>query len=90
MQQVATAIMEDTQDLLGDLHRVTLRLSLRYRMCMFTPDSHDLGVGLRNVAERLRTRFLQEIFLAGPIAPGRYRVSIDLPWRLAGKRLLLQ
>jgi len=42
-----------------------------------------MGVGLRNVAERLRARFQEEgLFSSGPIAPGRYRASIDLPWRL--------
>ncbi|MBR0781070.1 histidine kinase [Bradyrhizobium iriomotense] len=43
-----------------------------------------MGVGLRNVAERLRARFQEEgSFSSGPAAPGRYRASIDLPWRLA-------
>ncbi|MFG1343847.1 histidine kinase [Xanthobacter autotrophicus DSM 431] len=43
-----------------------------------------MGVGLRNVAERLRKRFADESgFSSGPVAPGRFRVSIDLPWRLA-------
>lgn len=43
-----------------------------------------MGVGLRNVAERLRTRFADNSgFSSGEVAPGRYRVAIDLPWRLA-------
>ena len=43
-----------------------------------------MGVGLRNVAERLRLRFQHEgRFLSGPVTPGRYRAFIDLPWRLA-------
>ena len=43
-----------------------------------------MGVGLKNVAERLRARFQNDgQFSSGPIAPGRYRASIDLPWRLA-------
>lgn len=43
-----------------------------------------MGVGLKNVADRLRARFQEEgKFSSGPIAPGRYRASIDLPWRLA-------
>lgn len=43
-----------------------------------------MGVGLKNVAERLRARFREEgLFSSGPVAPGRYRASIDLPWRLA-------
>ncbi len=42
-----------------------------------------LGVGLRNVEERLYTRFGEEgQFAAGPVAPGRYRVTLGLPWRL--------
>ena len=43
-----------------------------------------MGVGLHNVAERLRVRFQEDGHLsAGPAAPGRYRVTIDLPWRVA-------
>lgn len=43
-----------------------------------------MGVGLRNVAERLRTRFADNSgFSSGEVRPGRYRVAIDLPWRLA-------
>lgn len=43
-----------------------------------------MGVGLRNVAERLHARFQGDSeFSSGPVAPGRYRASIDLPWRLA-------
>lgn len=43
-----------------------------------------MGVGLRNVAERLRVRFQDEgLFKSGPIAPGRYRASINLPWMIA-------
>jgi len=43
-----------------------------------------LGVGLRNVAERLHTCFGEEgLFSAGPIAPGRYRATLGLPWRPA-------
>lgn len=43
-----------------------------------------MGVGLRNVAERLRTRFGEDgRFSAGFVAPGRYRAAIDLPWRPA-------
>ena len=43
-----------------------------------------MGVGLRNVAERLRVRFKGDSqFSSGPVAPGRYRASIHLPWRLA-------
>ncbi|MDP2226770.1 MAG: histidine kinase [Moraxellaceae bacterium] len=43
-----------------------------------------MGVGLRNVAERLRLRFqANSHLLSGPVGPGRYRAFIDLPWRLA-------
>ena len=43
-----------------------------------------MGVGLRNVAERLKARFEGDgQFSSGPVAPGRYRASIHLPWRLA-------
>ncbi len=43
-----------------------------------------MGLGLRNVAERLHLRFQENgRFLSGPVAPGRYRAFIDLPWRLA-------
>lgn len=48
------------------------------------PAPQGMGVGLHNVAERLRTRFQGDsTFMSGSVAPGRYRVSIDLPWRLA-------
>lgn len=43
-----------------------------------------MGVGLRNVEERLRARFQEDAhFSAGCISPGRYRVAMDLPWRQA-------
>lgn len=43
-----------------------------------------MGGGLRNVAERLHARFQGNgQFSSGPIALGRCRASIDLPWRLA-------
>jgi two-component system, LytTR family, sensor kinase len=42
-----------------------------------------MGVGLRNVAERLHVRFQENShFSSGPVALGRYRVSIQLPWVL--------
>lgn len=41
-----------------------------------------MGIGLRNVAERLRVRFQgNSQFSSGVIKPGRYRAHIDLPWR---------
>jgi len=40
-----------------------------------------MGVGLRNVADRLRAAFDREGLLsAGPVAPGRYRVFLSIPW----------
>lgn len=43
-----------------------------------------MGIGLRNVAERLYARFRDDgEFTSGPTAPGRYRASITLPLRLA-------
>jgi signal transduction histidine kinase len=46
--------------------------------------SPGMGLGLKNVAERLRARFEEDgRFSSGPVTPGRYRASIDLPWRLA-------
>ncbi len=41
-----------------------------------------MGVGLRNVRERLRARFQTEAtFTAGPGAMGTYRATLDMPWR---------
>lgn len=41
-----------------------------------------MGVGLRNVEERLRARFQEDAhFSSGGISPGRYRVAMELPWR---------
>lgn len=46
--------------------------------------SPGTGLGLRNVAERLRTRFQEEGLLrSGLIDAGRFRVSIEMPWRTA-------
>ncbi|NJD34776.1 MAG: sensor histidine kinase [Betaproteobacteria bacterium] len=43
-----------------------------------------MGIGLRNVADRLRARFQDDgRFTSGPIARDCYRASIDLPWRTA-------
>ncbi|MGY6275218.1 sensor histidine kinase [Methylomonas sp. MgM2] len=43
-----------------------------------------MGVGLRNIEERLRARFQEEAhFSSGCISPGRYRVAMNLPWRHA-------
>ena len=40
-----------------------------------------MGVGLRNVAERLRARFGgRGALVCGEAAPGRFRAAIDLPW----------
>lgn len=48
------------------------------------PKPAGIGVGLRNVAERLQARFQDDgRFSSGPVRPGRYRASLDLPWRIA-------
>jgi len=40
------------------------------------------GVGLRNVSERLHARFQERgVFRFGPIDGGRFRASLELPWR---------
>lgn len=42
-----------------------------------------MGVGLKNVAERLRLRFQgHSRFSSGEISPGRYQAEINLPWRI--------
>lgn len=70
-------------------HRKADRLHLCVENDMPRQAPHDarppgMGMGLRNVAERLRTRFRgNSQFSSGPVAEGRYRVSIELPWRLA-------
>jgi hypothetical protein len=49
-----------------------------------TTKAPGLGVGLKNVAERLHTRFGKDgQFSAGLISPGRYRAVLELPLRLA-------
>lgn len=46
------------------------------------PKPVGMGVGLKNVAGRLRARFQNDWrFSAGPAAPGVYRAALDLPWR---------
>ncbi len=43
-----------------------------------------MGVGLRNVEQRLRARFEEDARItSGRTSAGRYRVSLDLPWRQA-------
>lgn len=47
------------------------------------PNSAGMGIGLCNVAERLRARFQENALISsGVICPGRYRTSINLPLRL--------
>ncbi|MBN9548818.1 MAG: histidine kinase, partial [Alphaproteobacteria bacterium] len=66
----------------ADRLRVTIENDMPVGSNGKKPDG--MGVGLRNVAERLHARFQGDgLFWSGPIAPGRYRASIDLPWRLA-------
>ncbi len=46
------------------------------------PKPAGMGVGLKNVAERLRARFQDDgRFSAGLAAPGIYRATLDMPWR---------
>lgn len=41
------------------------------------------GIGLRNVSERIRTRFgTQGRFPYGPVRAGCWRAQVDLPWVL--------
>ncbi|WP_237151650.1 sensor histidine kinase [Oryzibacter oryziterrae] len=47
------------------------------------PKPVGMGVGLRNVSERLRARFQDDGRLsAGPAEPGLYRATLDMPWRV--------
>jgi len=46
------------------------------------PKPAGMGIGLRNVAERLQARFQDKGGLsAGPAEPGIYRAVLDMPWR---------
>jgi sensor histidine kinase YesM len=43
-----------------------------------------VGVGLRNVADRLHARFQNEcVMRSGPMGNDRFEVSLELPWRTA-------
>ncbi len=43
-----------------------------------------IGLGLANVRQRLRARFQEAgVLQSGPVGEGRFRVTLDLPWRLA-------
>ena len=43
-----------------------------------------MGIGLRNVAQRLSARFQGDSeFSSGAVAPNRYRACINMPWRIA-------
>jgi two-component system, LytTR family, sensor kinase len=43
-----------------------------------------MGIGLRNVAERVQARFRDDgQFSSGPTAPGRYQATLLLPLRRA-------
>lgn len=43
-----------------------------------------VGVGLKNVADRLQARFGDTCAIrSGPVADGRFRVLLELPWRIA-------
>lgn len=42
-----------------------------------------IGLGLRNVSERLHARFQEQgVFRFGPVNGQRFRASIELPWRV--------
>lgn len=61
-----------------------LRVIVENNMPMEAPEPRPagMGVGLKNVAERLRARFQNDWqFSAGPAAPGVFRVALDMPWR---------
>ncbi|WP_246721748.1 Ada metal-binding domain-containing protein [Methylosinus sp. H3A] len=61
-----------------------LRVIVENDMPMETvgPKPAGMGVGLKNVADRLRARFQDDgQFSAGPAAPGVYRAALDMPWR---------
>lgn len=63
-----------------------LRLLVENDMPINTPRQavRGMGIGLKNVAERLRARFADEgHFSAGVVGPGRYRASLDIPWKTA-------
>lgn len=46
--------------------------------------STGMGIGLRNVAERLQARYPDDSrFAAGPIAPGRFRAMLEIPLHFA-------
>ncbi|TDX64051.1 histidine kinase [Methylosinus sp. sav-2] len=47
-----------------------------------SPNRAGAGVGLKNVAERLRAQFQDDgRFSAGPAAPGVFRAALEMPWR---------
>ena len=54
----------------------------RYEAAMARPSG--VGVGLRNVADRLRARFQDDCAMqSGPVGEARFKVSLELPWRTA-------
>ncbi len=62
-----------------------LRVTIENDMPTSTvPRPAGMSVGQLNVAERLRVRFQGKgRFWSGPVAPGRYRACIELPWKQA-------
>lgn len=48
------------------------------------PPPVGMGIGLKNVTERLDLRFQGDGQLSsGPVAPGRWGATIEIPWRLS-------
>ncbi len=63
-----------------------LKLLVENDMPVDTPSQaiKGIGIGLKNVSERLRARFADEgHFSAGVAGPGLYRASLDIPWKTA-------
>ncbi len=62
---------------------LTVENDMPLHAAMFLPQA-GTGIGLRNVADRLRARFRDDGYLAfGALEHGRYRASVTLPLRLA-------
>jgi len=66
---------------IGDRLRIVLENDMPTEPPHGADSPRGAGVGLRNVADRLRARFGEGGTLSsGPIAPGRYRATLELPW----------
>jgi two-component system, LytTR family, sensor kinase len=61
-----------------------LKLSVENDMPVqtMTHSLKGIGIGLKNVAERLSARFADDgHFTAGPAGAGLYRATLDIPWK---------